>query len=150
MNDYTYKEHNIYDDGFDELLHRGKEMVSSFLKRPPARQKRKKDQVRHLKAEFKDNILYFDDKKFDFNNDAQNQKDLLITIFKNKIKNWSYDEIQEDWDETGVDKETYPDNFWKKFYTAANQISNKIAVKTLIEDFFIKNTKEIRINPKYV
>jgi len=65
MNDYTYKEHNIYDDGFDELLHRGKEMVSSFLKRPPARQKRKKDQVRHLKAEFKDNILYFDDKKFD-------------------------------------------------------------------------------------
>jgi hypothetical protein len=101
------------------------------------------------KAEYKNDILYFCGKEINFTR-KENQKDLLNTLFKKSNKNWSYDEIQEDWDEIGIDKAIYPKNFWRKFYSAGDDINHAIAEKTQIEDFIIKNTKEIKINPKYV
>lgn len=94
-------------------------------------------------------VLYFKGKEIDFRN-KQNQKDLLETLFKEKDKNWFYDEIEEDWDETGIDMEKNPKDYWRKFYSAGDDINTAVAKKTQIEDFIIKNTKEIRINPKYL
>lgn len=101
------------------------------------------------KADFIDEILHFQNKEIDFRN-KQNQKDLLKTLFKDRSKNWFYDEVQEDWDETGIDKAKYSKNFWNKFYTAGDKINMAVAVETSVKDFIIKNTKEIRINPKYI
>jgi len=101
------------------------------------------------KATFTDGILKFKNKEINFTN-KQNQKDLLNTLFKNPKKNYSYDELQEDWDETGIDEAKYPNDYWRKFYSAGDDIDKAVAIKTQIEDFITKNTKEIRINPKYI
>lgn len=52
----------------------------------------------NAKAEYSNGILFFRDKEIDFRN-KQNQKELLATLFKNPTKNWTYDEIYEDWGE---------------------------------------------------
>ena len=105
--------------------------------------------VINQKANYKNGVLYFQNQEINFNN-KQNQKDLLVTLFKNQKKNWFYDEIQEEWDEDwdGIqndDKEKFK-NYWKKFYSAGDGINTAVAIKTGIEDFIIKNTKEIKIN----
>ncbi len=101
-------------------------------------------------AEYKNGVLSFKAKEIDFKN-RPNQKELLATLFKEPTKNWSYDEIQEDWDTLKrLNLVKYPDNYWRKFYSAGDGINNAIAIKTQVEDFIIKNTKEIRINPNYV
>lgn len=102
----------------------------------------------NIKSKYKDWILYFKNKELDFTN-KQNQKYLLATLFKEPERSWSYDEVQHDWDETDEDKFLSKD-WWKKFYSAGDGINTVVAKKTQIEDFIIKNTKEIRINPKYV
>lgn len=72
------------------------------------------------------------------------QADLLITLFKEPEKNWSNDEIYEDWGEEDFKEKT------NKFYTAGYEINKAIAVKTTVNDFLILSTKEIRINEKYL
>ncbi|MFA6189914.1 MAG: hypothetical protein WC711_00140 [Candidatus Staskawiczbacteria bacterium] len=103
-------------------------------------------------AEFTNNVLYYQNKKIDFSN-AQNQKDLLITLFKSPKKNWLYEEVQEDWDELGIDKVKYPSDYWRKFYTAGDGINTAIAIETGIKNFIIKDATRkgnIKINPKYI
>ncbi|MCX6724312.1 MAG: hypothetical protein NT155_04060 [Candidatus Staskawiczbacteria bacterium] len=105
-----------------------------------------------LNANYKNGILSFQNKEIDFN-DKPNQKDLLATLFKNVKKNWFYDEIQEDWDEIGIDKAKYPKDYWRKFYSAGDDINKAIAIKTQVEDFIIKDATQkgrIRVNPKYI
>lgn len=99
--------------------------------------------IRIEKARFKNGILYFQNKEIDFSR-KQNQKDLLATLFKEPPKNWHYDEIQEDWGET-----EYPSGFWRKFYTAGDEINKTVAIETQIKDFIIKTTKQIKINTQY-
>jgi len=103
-----------------------------------------------IKAKYDKEILYLKDKEINFSN-KPNQKELLATLFEEPEKNWSYDEIQEKWDEmmeSGlVDR---PEDYWKKFYSAGDDINTAVAIETQIKDFIIKNTKEIRINPKYI
>jgi hypothetical protein len=72
------------------------------------------------------------------------QADLLNTLFKEPEKNWSNDEIYEDWGEGDFKEKT------NKFYTAGYEINRAIAVETTIKDFLILSTKEIRINEKYL
>ena len=111
----------------------------------------KKEKI-NTKAEYDNGILYFRNKEIDFRN-KQNQKDLLATLFKDPKKNWYYDEMQGTWDDRWEDvKETNPKakDYWKKFYSAGNDINTAVAIETPIKDFIIKNTKEIRINPKYI
>jgi len=101
-------------------------------------------------TEYKDGILFFVGKKIDFNR-KHNQKDLLTTMFREPHKNWYYDEIQEDWDPVmGADLHKDNPNYWKKFYSAGDKISNAIALETQVGDFLIKDTKQIQINPKYL
>lgn len=110
----------------------------------------KKAQALEKPAEYKNDILKFRGKEIDFRN-KQNQKELLTTLFEETKKNWSYDEIQDKWDEMiklrVVERRK---DYWKKFYSAGNDINTAIAIETQIKDFIIKNTKEIRINPKYI
>ena len=136
----------------NEFLNDYKELISvAYKKLLSEESKNNETQQSHnvAKAEYKNDILYFCGKEINFIR-KENQKDLLNTLFKKSNKNWSYDEIQEDWDEIGIDKAIYPKNFWRKFYSAGDDINHAIAEKTQIEDFIIKNTKEIKINPKYV
>lgn len=100
------------------------------------------------KIKFNNSILFFNDKEFDFRN-SPNQCELLNTLFKDTNKTWYYDEIQEDWDPKGYEEALRECNYWRKFYTSADEVNVKIAIKTGIEDFLIKNTKKIQINPKY-
>lgn len=98
-------------------------------------------------AEYKNGILKFRGKEIDFNR-KDNQKFLLDALFKEPKKNWFYDELQEIWDEDP--NVELVKGYWRKFYTAGDGINNAIAKKTQIEDFIKKNTKQIRINEKYV
>ncbi|MBT3690518.1 hypothetical protein HOE31_00910 [bacterium] len=97
---------------------------------------------------FQDNILFFKGKEIDFSK-KPNQRELLTILFKDSRKVWFYDEIQDEWDhysdEAKKDKE-----YWRKFNTAGDEINKAIAIKTQVEDFIKKNTKEIGINPKYI
>jgi len=72
------------------------------------------------------------------------QKDLLNTIFKDPKKNWSNDEIFEDWGETEFQNKT------KKFYTAGDAINKIIKDKTEIDNFLELSTKYIKINEEYI
>ena len=107
------------------------------------------------KAEYRNDILYFCGKEINFTK-KENQRELLKTLFENKNKEWSYDEIQEKWDSDwdGI-KKNNPEsqNYWRKFYNAGDDINTAVAKKTQTEDFIIKNTGTggwIKINPKYV
>jgi len=109
-----------------------------------------KTKEKKRKITYNDGILYFRDKEINFRN-KQNQKELLVTIFKEPKNNWSYDEIQGKWD--GMMKSHVidrPKDYWKKFYSAGDDINKAVAIETQVKDFIIKNTKEIRINPKYI
>lgn len=118
--------------------------------KPNSEQPTKKEKPSENPIKYEQGILYFKNKEIDFTS-KRNQKELLITLFKEPAKNWSYDEIQEDWDEEMAKKLIkYPENYWRKFYTAGDGINQAIAIKTQTEDFIIKDTKEIRINPKYI
>ncbi len=101
-------------------------------------------------AKYENGILKFRAKEIDFRR-KQNQKDLLETLFKNIKKNWFYDEIQEAWDiQKALNLIKYPKDYWRKFYSAGDDINKAIAIETQIKDFIIKNTKQIRINEKYI
>lgn len=96
-----------------------------------------------LKVKFNDGCLIINNIKIDFNNKPL-QKDLLNTLFKDTKKNWSNDEIWEDWGENDLVERTL------KFYSASDNINKTITSKIGITDFLIKNTKQVRINPKYL
>jgi len=100
-------------------------------------------------ATLNNNILFFQKKEFNFK-DSPNQCDLLNTLFKDINKEWYYDEIQEDWDPVNFEESLKENNYWRKFYGSADEINKKIAIETGKKEFLIKNTKKIRINPKYL
>ncbi len=101
-------------------------------------------------TDFRAGVLYFQNKEFDFNN-KPNQKELLDIIFKDRHRDWFYDEMLEEWDELKkLNLIKLPEKYWKKFDTAGNSINEAIAIETTIKDFIKKNSKKIRINPKYV
>jgi len=96
-----------------------------------------------------DGVLLFKDTKFDFSR-KYNQKDLLAVLFKAPQKNWYYDEIQDEWDDkAGLLEIKKTKGYWRKFYTAGDEINQQIAVEIGVKDFIIKSTKQARINPKY-
>lgn len=130
----------------DKKIFKGITYKNGVIKKRP---EVKMDSIESL-VKYENGILKFRSKEINFRN-KQNQKDLLATIFEEPKKNWSYDEIQEKWDEMmklGVID--YPKNYWKKFYSAGDDINKAVAIETQVKDFITKNTKEIRINPKYI
>ncbi|KKP32470.1 MAG: hypothetical protein A2312_02905 [Candidatus Staskawiczbacteria bacterium RIFOXYB2_FULL_32_9] len=108
-----------------------------------------------IQADYKDGVIYFSNKKIDFNK-KDNQKELLDVLFTEPLKYWFYDEIQTDWD--GFWNEIKTNNpkskkYWQKFYTAGDGINRAIAIETGVKDFIVKNTGtkgKIKINEKYI
>lgn len=90
-----------------------------------------------------DGILILQGKEIDFSK-KYNQKGLLTSLFKDKKKNWYYDEIIEDWGEE------YEKGDWRKCYTAGDEINKEILIKTGISNFIVKNTKQIKISSRYI
>jgi hypothetical protein len=149
--DFFFEVEIILSDKFLEQWEKTKKELVG--KRPPLLKMveelwRDKNMIVNEKAKFENGILYFFGKEINFNN-KQNQKDLLTTLFKDSQKNWAYDEVQHDWDETDEDK-FFSGDWWKRFYNAGCDINTEVEKKTQISDFIIKNTKEIRINPQYI
>jgi len=104
------------------------------------------------KTEYQNYILYFCGKEIDFTR-KDNQRELLKTLFKDKNKEWFYDEIQGEWDSDWDGAGPESRDYWRKFYNASNDINTAIRLETGIKDFLMKNTGTggwIKINPKYV
>lgn len=135
-------DYNSYFSRFHVYLLDSLSNIGYLIDEPEKSDKLEYNQVRSL--------LYFMGKEFDFSK-KNNQKDLLNTLFKDKTKKWFYDEVQEDWDSVSqVIK--YPDDIWRKFYNAGDEINRYVKSETGIGDFIDKNTGNkgyIRINPKY-
>lgn len=101
------------------------------------------DNLKKLKIKFNKGCLIINNTKIDFNKKPL-QKELLNTLFKDTKRNWSNDEIWEDWGEDDLTKRTL------KFYSASDNINKTIALEKGIKDFLIKDTKQIKINSKYL
>ncbi len=103
------------------------------------------------KPEYKDGILYFLDKKIDFNK-KYHQKEMLDIIFKEPLEGWFYyDKMLEEWDDLKkMNLIKLPKLYWKKFDSAGDSINDEIAIETGIKDFIKKDSKKIRINPRYL
>jgi len=109
-----------------------------------------------LKIEIQENILDFDDKQsilffmgesIKISSRAESDPhELLRTIFKDRSKLWSNDEILDDW-EVVIEKN---DNSVMKVYQAGKAVNRIIAQETKIKDFLILTTKNTRINEKYL
>ena len=79
-----------------------------------------------------------------------NQFYLCKTIFKNgvsKKKKWTWDEILEDWGERDIKTEK---SYWRKVYSAAREVNQKVAVETSLKDFFLTSTLTVQLNPKFI
>lgn len=101
------------------------------------------DNLKKLKIKFNKGCLIINNTKIDFDKKPL-QKELLNTLFKDTKRNWSNDEIWEDWGEDDLTKKTL------KFYSAGDSINKIVALEIGISDFLIKDTKQIKINPKYL
>jgi len=79
-----------------------------------------------------------------------NQERLCKVVFssKNSMKKyWSWDEIivHKGWNQPEFADDS---DFWRRIYNAAGEVNTKIAVKTGVEDFFIKTPiGTLKINP---
>lgn len=97
-----------------------------------------------LKFDTKKSILHFANKKIVISKRAENDSHYLLkTLFKNKAKVWSTDEVLDDW-------ESAEDAPIRKIYNAGITTNRKIAEITTTKDFLLVNTRNISINPKYL
>ena len=107
-----------------------------------------KTDTEEAKLDFDDkqSILYFNGKTITISKGAENDAhELLRTVFKNKSKVWSKDEVLDDWHlEVG---NITPKN---KVYHAGKAVNRIVAQETQIKDFLVVSTKTITINKKYL
>jgi len=97
----------------------------------------------------KSGYLFFNDKaKIKISKSKNtNQHYLLKTLFKNKTKIWSVDEIKEDQD-PNLCKEIKVN--WKSTYFACRDVNEKVAMETLIPNFILFSEKTVCINTDYI
>ena len=74
--------------------------------------------------------------------------ELLLKDDKSRKKEWSWDEVIEEIEDT-KDKEATTENK-KKFYPACDGLSKFIAQKIGVNDLLIFNKSTVQINPKYL
>lgn len=79
---------------------------------------------------------------------ANNPHRLLATLFKEPMREWSYDEIEGDWDPNS--EEIGMKIKQKNFYLTSRETNRKIAEKTTISDFLIPSNTSVKINKKYL
>lgn len=109
-----------------------------------------------LKIDTEENILDFDDKQSILSFMGESIKiskraesdphELLRTLFKDRTKLWSNDEILDDW-EIIIEKNN---NSIMKVYQAGKAVNRIIAQETKIKNFLILTTKTTRINEEYL
>lgn len=94
--------------------------------------------------------LDIEGKKVKFKKDSFRAKllELLLKDDKSRKKEWSWDEVIEEIEET-KGKEATTENK-KKFYPACDGLSKFIAQKTGINDLLIFNKSTVQVNPKYL
>jgi hypothetical protein len=110
-------------------------------KKSKTTKKPRKEKISSVK--FEGGILYFKNEKIDFQG-KQNQKDLLVALFKRPEEKWFYADIADDWGED------YTKGDWRKFYTAGDGVNKAIAIETGVKDFLTKDTKRVQINSQYL
>jgi len=96
-----------------------------------------------LTFESKSSVLYVNGKNINITKN-KNIYYLLKTLFKNKNKEWSYDEIADDWGEN------YSKDSWKKFYDAGYRLNGKVAKDTGLQDFLYLSNKTVSINKVFL
>lgn len=79
---------------------------------------------------------------------ANNPHRLLSTLFKEPMKEWSYDEIEGDWDPNS--EKIVAKIKQKNYYLTSRETNRKIAEKTTISDFLIPSNTSVKINRKYL
>ena len=90
-------------------------------------------------------VLHFYNKKIIISKSRNSSShDLLLTIFKDKEKVWSYDEVAADW------TDEYDKSKWRRYYNAGYEANQKIAKETTIKDFLLLSSKTVNINPRYL
>lgn len=93
----------------------------------------------------KESILSFKGKEIEISKSKNtNPHYLLETLFKDKEKAWSYDEVAEDW------SQDYGRDSWTQYYNAGYSVNEKIEKKTGIKDFLILTNKSVTINKRYL
>lgn len=94
--------------------------------------------------------LDIEGKKVRFKRDSFRAKllELLLKDDKSRKKEWSWDEVIEEIEDT-KGKEATTENK-KKFYPACDGLSKHIALKTGVNDLLIFNKSTVQINPKYL
>ncbi len=93
-------------------------------------------------------ILHFQGKEIEISKTKNSDPYYLLrTIFKEPTKLWNNDEILDDWSGFGINLDDAPK---KKVYYAGLAVNNKVAAKTMIEDFLDATTKTIKIKEKYL
>lgn len=94
--------------------------------------------------------LDIEGKKVRFKKDSFRAKllELLLKDDKSRKKEWSWDEVIEEIEET-KGKEATKENK-KKFYPACDGLSKFIAQKTGVNDLLIFNKSTVQVNPKYL
>lgn len=94
--------------------------------------------------------LDIEDKKVRFKKDSFRAKllELLLKDDKSRKKEWSWDEVIEEIEETKGKEATIENK--KKFYPACDGLSKFIAQKIGINDLLIFNKSIVQVNPKYL
>jgi hypothetical protein len=94
--------------------------------------------------------LDIEGKKVKFKKDSFRAQllELLLKDDKSRRKEWSWDEVIEEIEDT-KSKEATKENK-KKFYPACDGLSKFIAQKTGINDLLIFNKSTVQVNPKYL
>lgn len=107
------------------------------------------DNTEHATLAFDDttSTLSFMNEKITISKQAQSAPhDLLKTLFKDRTRTWSTDEVLDDWHYYLEDEEV-PKN---KVYQAGLAVNRIVAQSTKVKDFLIVNTKNVAINKVYL
>jgi hypothetical protein len=103
------------------------------------------DVVDQLNFDTKESILHFKGKDILIAKSKNTDPHYLLqTLFKEPAKLWNYDEVATDW------SSKYDKKKWKKFYNAAKKVNQKVATKTMAEDFLETSKMTVNINKKYL
>jgi|GEM_PF-6631346 len=94
---------------------------------------------------YSDGILQFNKKRVTISDSEDSEQHFVMDVlFKNKNKNWSFDEIAE-----SLERD-YAKNDSEKYYGTFYKINKKIEKETGFTDFLQLTSKEVQINKKYL
>lgn len=106
---------------------------------------------KELSFDVKESKLRFKGKKIEISKTKNSDPHYLLTlIFRDKEKEWAYDEIWEDPYFRSRNKEFDPNEDWRKIYNAGYSVNGKVERATTIKDFLDVRKTSVSINRKYL